>query len=70
MALNIRKLEDFGEFAREALEENKVDEVKLNSMSRREILDMVLTYHGIMGYTADIIGIFDDLGCVDGEDWS
>lgn len=65
--MQILKLEDFGKFSREALEGNEVDEVKLNSMTKREILDMVLTWHGIVGFTGSIIGVFDDLGVWDEE---
>lgn len=65
--MNVRKLSDFGEFSLEALEGNNIDEVKLNSMTRREILDMVLTWHGIGWFTGSIIGVFDDL-CILAED--
>lgn len=60
-----RKLEDFGPFAREGLVENDITDENINQYSAKELLDKILTWHGIIGFTESICGVFDDLGYED-----
>lgn len=48
----------------ETVEDYGVDKC-INDMTRREILDMYLVYHGIIGYTDEIIGLVAQLLCYD-----